>query len=140
MFTRPNPASGVPIYLQLMRQIAYAIEIGALRTGDQLPGIRALAAKLAINPNTVAKAYRELGREGTLELRQGAGVFVTSRAVDAVDGRVAGARALVERLFDILSAAELEENEIRRLFEAEIARRFGTDNVLIEFAGRPWKA
>ena len=122
MFTRPNPASGVPIYLQLMRQITYAIEIGTLRSGEQLPGIRALARELAINPNTIAKAYRELGRDGVLELRQGAGVFVTARAVDAVDGRVAGARREVAELFDILLAAELEEAEIRRIFEAEIAQ------------------
>ena len=64
MLFRPNPSSGVPIYLQLMEQVKHSIETGALRPGDQLPGIRPLAEQLVINPNTVAKAYRELEHEG----------------------------------------------------------------------------
>ena len=76
MLFRPNPSSGVPIYLQLMEQVKHAIEIGALRPSDQLPGIRKVAGDLVINPNTVAKAYRELEHEGVIELRQGAGAFV----------------------------------------------------------------
>jgi DNA-binding transcriptional regulator YhcF (GntR family) len=58
MIFRPNPSLGVPIYLQLMEQVKHAIETGALRPGEQLPGIRPLAEELVINPNTVAKAYR----------------------------------------------------------------------------------
>ena len=74
---KPNPSLGVPIYLQLMEQVKHAIETGALRAGDQLPGIRPLAEELVINANTVAKAYRELEHEGVLELRHGAGAFVS---------------------------------------------------------------
>jgi GntR family transcriptional regulator len=125
VFTRPNPASGVPIYLQLVRQVYHAVDTGALRAGDQLPGIRALAEALVVNPNTVAKAYRELEHEGVLDLRQGAGAFVTARVVGAADGRVRGAEPLVAELLDTLTAADLEEDEIRRLFEAELTRRFG---------------
>src|SRR5256714_12852548 len=80
MLFRPNPSSGVPIYLQLMEQVKHAIETGALRAGDQLPGIRPLAEELVINPNTVAKAYRELEHEGIIELRHGAGAFVSANA------------------------------------------------------------
>jgi GntR family transcriptional regulator len=80
MLFRPNPSSGVPIYLQLMEQVKHAIETGALRPGDQLPGIRPLAEELVINPNTVAKAYRELEHEGVIELRHGAGAFVSGNA------------------------------------------------------------
>ena len=82
MLFRPNPSSGVPIYLQLMEQVKHSIETGALRPGEQLPGIRPLAEELVINPNTVAKAYRELEHEGVIELRHGAGAFaaVTGRA------------------------------------------------------------
>ena len=80
MIFRPNPSSGVPIYLQLMEQVKHSIETGALRPGDQLPGIRPLAEELVINPNTVAKAYRELEHEGILELRHGAGAFVSGAA------------------------------------------------------------
>src|SRR6266567_1528654 len=79
MLLRPNPSSGVPIYLQLMEQVKHGIETGALRPGEQLPGIRPLAEELVINPNTVAKAYRELEHEGIIELRQGAAAVARSR-------------------------------------------------------------
>ena len=79
MIVKPNPSSGVPIYLQLMEQVKHAIESGALRPGDQLPGIRPLAEELVINANTVAKAYRELEHEGVIELRHGAGAFVSGK-------------------------------------------------------------
>src|SRR5437016_6456654 len=78
MLLKPNPSSGVPIYLQLMEQVKHSIETGALRPGEQLPGIRPLAEELVINPNTVAKAYRELEHEGIIELRHGSGAFVSS--------------------------------------------------------------
>src|ERR1700681_1048151 len=78
MLFRPNPSSGVPIYLQLMEQVKHAIETGALRPGDQLPGIRPLAEELAINPTTVSRAYRELEHEGLIELRHGAGACVAA--------------------------------------------------------------
>ena len=77
MLFRSNPASGVPVYLQLIEQVKHAIDIGALRPGDQLPAIRRVAEDLVINPNTVAKAYRELEHEGVIELRQGSGAFVS---------------------------------------------------------------
>ena len=77
MLFRPNPASGVPVYLQLIEQVKHAIDVGALSPGDQLPAIRRVAEDLVINPNTVAKAYRELEHEGVIELRQGSGAFVS---------------------------------------------------------------
>src|SRR5260221_6135958 len=80
MLYRTNPSSGVPNYLQLMEQVKHAIETGALRPGEQLPGMRPLAEELVINPNTVAKAYRELEHEGVIELRHGAGAFVSAIA------------------------------------------------------------
>src|SRR5216117_1728232 len=79
MFWKPNARSGVPIYPQLMEQVKHAVETGALRSGEQLPGIRKMAEDLVINPNTVAKAYRELEHEGVIELRQGAGAFVAAQ-------------------------------------------------------------
>src|SRR5918994_7493249 len=92
MLFRSNPSLGVPIYLQLMEQVKHAIETGALRPGEQLPGMRPLAEELVINPNTVAKAYRELEHEGVIELRHGAGAFVsrTARARTATDTVRAG--------------------------------------------------
>jgi DNA-binding transcriptional regulator YhcF (GntR family) len=75
-----------------MEQVKHAIETGALRPGEQLPGIRPLAEELVINPNTVAKAYRELEHEGVIELRHGAGAFIaaSSRPKRSTDNLRAG--------------------------------------------------
>src|SRR6476646_8402020 len=122
MLFRPNPASGVPIYLQLMEQIKHAVETGALRAGEQLPGIRPLAEELVINPNTVAKAYRELEHEGVIELRHGAGAFVSERAgTKKVTDKLRAAQTIVAGAVERLRARGVTEEEIRRLFEAELA-------------------
>ena len=122
MLIRPNPSLGVPIYLQLMEQVKHAIETGALRPGEQLPGIRPLAEELVINPNTVAKAYRELEHEGVIELRHGAGAFVSAQARDRKNtDRLRTAQPLVAAAVDKLRARGLSDEEIRRLFEAELA-------------------
>lgn len=69
---------GVPIYLQIMQQVRYLIASGRLVAGDEVPPIRKLAEQLLVNPNTVARAYRELERDGLLVSRQGAGTRVGS--------------------------------------------------------------
>ena len=122
MLFRPNPSLGVPIYLQLMEQVKHAVETGALRPGEQLPGIRPLAEELVINPNTVAKAYRELEHEGVIELRQGAGAFVSpnARATKMTDTLRAG-QTIVAAAVQKLHARGVSDEEIRRLFEAELA-------------------
>src|SRR5687768_8042265 len=122
MLFRSNPSTGVPIYLQLMEQVKHAIETGALRPGEQLPGIRPLAEELVINPNTVAKAYRELQHEGVIELRHGAGAFVsrTAPTKTVTDTHRAG-QAIVESAVERLRARGLADEEIRRLFEAKLA-------------------
>ena len=124
MLFRPNPSSGVPIYLQLMEQVKHSIETGALRPGEQLPGIRPLAEELVINPNTVAKAYRELEHEGIIELRHGAGAFVAANAgaKKAMD-KVRAGQAVVAAAIEKLRARGVTDDEIRRLFEAELAGR-----------------
>jgi len=120
---RPNASSGVPIYLQLMEQVKHAIETGALRVGDQLPGIRPLAEELVINPNTVAKAYRELEHDVVIELRHGAGAFVTGAAREKkLTDRLRAGQAIVAAAMDKLRARGVTEAEIRRLFEAELTR------------------
>jgi GntR family transcriptional regulator len=122
MLLRPNPASGVPIYLQLMEQVKHAIETGALRPGEQLPGIRPLAEELVINANTVAKAYRELEHEGVIELRHGAGAFVSaaSRPKKATEKLRAGQTVVADAVRKLRERGVTDE-EIRRLFEAELA-------------------
>jgi len=122
LLLKPNPSSGVPIYLQLMEQVKHAIETGALRPGEQLPGIRPLAEELVVNPNTVAKAYRELEHEGVVELRQGAGAFVSDKAPTKKDAdKLRAAQAIVATAIDKLRSRGVTDDEIRRLFEAELS-------------------
>src|SRR6266481_1837908 len=122
MLFRPNPSSGVPIYLQLMEQVKHGIETGALRPGEQLPGMRPLAEELVINPNTVAKAYRELEHEGVIELRHGAGAFVSQNAgAKKLTDKLRAGQAIVAAAVEQLHARGLTDQEIRRLFEAELA-------------------
>ena len=122
MIFRPNPSLGVPIYLQLMEQVRHAIETGALRPGDQLPGMRPLAEQLVINPNTVAKAWRELEHEGIIELRHGAGAFVAAGAQSkSRSEKLRSAQGAVGVAIRKLHNDGLTEDEIRRLVEAELA-------------------
>jgi GntR family transcriptional regulator len=74
---RLDPASGVPTYLQLVHQVERAVRLGYLAPGDQLPRVREVVESLAINPNTVLKAYRELEHKGLASGRPGQGTFVT---------------------------------------------------------------
>jgi len=121
MLFKPNPSSGVPIYLQLMEQVKHGIETGALRPGEQLPGIRPLAEELVINPNTVAKAYRELEHEGVIELRHGAGAFVSATRGRKVTDNLRAGQTIVAAAVEKLRARGVTDEEIRRLFEAELA-------------------
>ena len=121
MLFKPNPASGMPIYVQLMEQVKHAIATGALRAGEQLPGLRRVAEDLVMNPNTVAKAYRELEHEGVIELRHGAGAFVSagwqSQAAPAKTDR---ALAIIRESITQLRKLGLGSDEMRRLFEGEL--------------------
>lgn len=98
MLLKIDPQSGTPIYLQLMEQVRHAIGMGLFRPGDSLPTIRELALQLGINPNTVAKAIRELEREGVLVTRVGKGSFVSDEAPgrSQLDNQAKGS-ALAER-------------------------------------------
>jgi len=73
---RVSASSGVPVYLQLEQQIKHAVAAGVLRAGDPLPSTRRAAAELRINPNTVARAFQDLEREGVLRTVPGGGTFV----------------------------------------------------------------
>jgi GntR family transcriptional regulator len=120
MIFRVDPRSGVPLYLQLIEQLRHAIEIGALRAGDQLPGMRKLAEELVMNPNTVAKAYREMEHAGLIELRHGAGAFVTGGQAERLPGIQKG-RAIAHRTVTALRGLGLDAGAIRRLIESELA-------------------
>ena len=76
MQIRLSQSDGVPIYRQIANQIKYLVAAGRLEIGEQLPPVRSLAEQLVVNPNTVARAYRELESAGVITSRQGSGVFV----------------------------------------------------------------
>jgi GntR family transcriptional regulator len=121
---RLNPAAGQPLYLQLMQQIRHAIETSVLQHGDDLPGIRTLAKELMVSHNTVAKAYSELEHEGLLELRHGSGAFVSARRrTQSRAEKVRLARSRVQRLVESLRDEGLSDDEIHRLFNAELFYR-----------------
>jgi GntR family transcriptional regulator len=123
MNLRINFSSGVPIYQQLMEQIKHAVDTGASREGEQLPTIRQIAEELAMNPNTVARAYRELEREGVVEVRHGSGVFVAgSRANSSKTAEICKAGEILRPALMKAKALGLSEPELRRTFEDELAR------------------
>ena len=82
MFFEINPSNGVAIFEQIARQVKYAVANGALRVGELVPSVRELATKLAVNPNTVARAYRDLQTDGFLEPIRGEGLRVTRQAIE----------------------------------------------------------
>jgi GntR family transcriptional regulator len=116
-----NPQAGQPLYLQLMQQIRHAVDTGVLRAGDQLPGIRTLAEEMVVSHNTVAKAYSELEHDGVLELRHGSGAFIRPRSGSrSRSDKLRLAQERVRGLVESLQAEGLSEDEIRRIFEAEL--------------------
>jgi GntR family transcriptional regulator len=121
MFSKLNPTTSQPLYLQLMQQIRHATETGVLQDGDQLPGIRTLAEELVVSPNTIAKAYTELEHDGLLELRQGSGAFITvKRRTRSLTDHVQVARRRLRDLIEQLREEGLLDEEIERAFEAEL--------------------
>jgi GntR family transcriptional regulator len=105
-----------------MEQIKHAIETGAIRAGEQLPSVRQMAEDLVINPNTVARAYRDLEHEGIVELRHGSGAFIRGEMV-ARAKLMQKAQSVLESALDRLESFHLTEDEIRRLVENELAHR-----------------
>jgi len=128
---RVDPASGEPLFAQIVAAVKQAVATGRLSQGDRLPSVRELARELVINPNTIAKAYQALDAEGVTVSRHGAGTFVAERRVVlAADEQ---RRRIREGLSSLLTDAVhlgLRESDVRREFEAALERfRFegGTD-------------
>jgi len=122
-----DPRSGVPIYLQIVEQIKRSIALGVLQIGEQLPTVKQLAIDLTVNPNTVARAYRDLEREQVIETAPGRGSFVRDNGV-AESPKVAaeiGADALDVALREAKSVG-LGRDQIRKLFEDALERWFAT--------------
>jgi GntR family transcriptional regulator len=114
---RIDPRSGVPPYQQLVQQVRQALRVGWLEVGDQLPTVRDAVVQLAINPNTVLKAYRELEYEGLVAGRPGQGTFVVRTLADDSLKRHAALRRSLERWFAAAVEAGLDDESIIALFE-----------------------
>jgi len=109
--------SGVSPYLQIVQQVRQALRLGFLREGDQLPTVKEVVAQLAINPNTVSKAYRELEHEGLVSARPGVGTFVTKILSDESLAAHAPLRAELQRWIAKARKAGLDEESIAALVE-----------------------
>lgn len=109
--------TGVNTYLQLVHQVRQALRLGHLRPGDQLPTVREVVAKLAINPNTVLKAYRELEREGLVASRPGTGTFIRESVRIGPRAGHAALRAGLARWMQKAREAGLEDGDLRALFD-----------------------
>jgi GntR family transcriptional regulator len=108
--------SGVPTYLQLVQQVRQAVRLGILVPGDQLPTVKDVVGALAINPNTVLKAYRELDREGLVEGRRGVGTFVSAGSPSPPPDGVKDLRTALLRWVARARAAGLDEDGMATLF------------------------
>ena len=108
--------SGVPTYLQLVQQVRQAVRLGILMPGDQLPTVKDVVARLAINPNTVLKAYKELEREGLVTARQGVGTFVSGSLAGAPPAAYEPLRRDLSRWLAKARRAGLDDEGIEALF------------------------
>ena len=115
---RIDTASGVSPYRQLVQQVRQALLLGILREGDQLPTVKEVVASVAINPNTVLKAYRELEFEGLAEGRPGVGTFVTRSLADSSLAAHASLRKDLAGWFAKARRAGLDDDSIAALFES----------------------
>jgi GntR family transcriptional regulator len=119
----------VPIYLQVIDQVKRSVALGVLVAGEQLPTVKQLALDLTINPNTVAKAYRELERDGVIETAAGRGSFVRGNGVAETTKAAATdvARDAFEGAVREAKSIGLSAEEIRKLASAAIDRWFRED-------------
>jgi GntR family transcriptional regulator len=119
-----NPASPVPIYSQIFDQVRCAIAAGALKPEDELPSVRALATEHLINPNTVARAYLELEREGFVSKRRGAGTYISSQATRLGEKEKARiVRDLLDQALTQATQLHMPAQQVRDLFEERFAEK-----------------
>ena len=119
---RVDQGSGVPPYLQLTRQVRHAVRFGLVVPGDQLPTVRDVVATVAINPNTVLKAYRELEREGLIGSRPGQGTFVVATLPGPSLRSLVALRRSVDRWVGQAQAEGLDAEAIVSLVDDALAR------------------
>ena len=117
---RLDAASGVPTYLQLVHQVEHALRLGYLTLGDQLPKVRDVVASLAINPNTVLKAYKELETKGLTAGRPGQGTFIQATLSQVALPELAGLRKALLGWLTAADGAGLDEDGMVALFTSAL--------------------
>ncbi|MBI4482081.1 MAG: GntR family transcriptional regulator [Acidobacteria bacterium] len=121
MILRVNPSSGLPLYLQIQAQVKNAVAAGALKPGDALPSVRKLASDLRINPNTVARAYLDLERDGVITAVPGGGTFVADGQPGLLKAeRIRRLRPLARQVAVEGTQLRLSSEEIVELVEEEL--------------------
>jgi len=121
---RLDQRSGVPTYLQLVQQVKQALRLGILQPGDQLPTVKEVVAKLAINPNTVLKAYRELDHEGLVDPRRGQGTFISDDLPASEPGDYSVLRTALMNWVSRARKAGLDDEAINALVAATLHAAF----------------
>jgi GntR family transcriptional regulator len=118
-----NTGSSVPIYKQITEQVRMAVATGKLTVAEQLPSVRALAERLVLNPNTVARAYADLAREGAIETRPGRGVFIIPKrkVVHSAEGR-RRLDPLINTLISEAMALDIAPEELQEAFEKKLGQ------------------
>jgi GntR family transcriptional regulator len=117
---RLDPVCGVPTYLQLVGQVQDAVRLGRLVPGDRLPTVKEVVAMLAINPNTVLKAYRELEHRGIAAGRPGVGTFIEAVPAQLPQKDLLALRADLDRWLTEALAAGLDPDDVRALFNGAL--------------------
>ena len=124
MYFEINTSNGVPVYEQVYRQVAFSIANGIIASGDLVPSVRALAKDLAINPNTVARAYRELQAQGVLEVVRGSGMLVTKTARTKCKSIRSNVLKLqISSIVDEARRSQLSDDEIREFLENKLKKK-----------------
>jgi GntR family transcriptional regulator len=118
-----NPGLTVPIYKQITEQVRMAVATGRLTVTDQLPSVRALAETLVVNPNTVARAYADLAREGVIETRPGRGVFIIPKrkVLHSTESR-RRLDPLINTLISEALAMDFSPEELTEAFERKLSQ------------------
>ncbi len=123
MFMHVDPSNGIAIYDQIVRQVKFAVASEALKPGNLVPSVREMARDLTVNPNTVARAYRELQADNVLQPLRGTGLEVTAAAYKKCrDDRTALIKSRLRSVLEEARQSGLSADEVRTLTESELSR------------------
>ncbi|MFE7048751.1 GntR family transcriptional regulator [Streptomyces californicus] len=122
-----NSRSGLSPYQQLVQQVRHALRLGLLKEGDRLPTVKDVARQMAVNPNTVLKAYRELEHDGLVAARPGVGTFVTRTLADGTLAAQGPLRKELQRWLTKARLAGLDDESIEALFVSTFRNATGED-------------